>query len=294
IELTLGEQRAVVVGFGGGLRSYGVAGRDLLDGYGLDEMSTSGRGQVLIPWPNRVQGGSYEFGGRTHQLALDEPSAGNAIHGLVRWAAWTVAEREASRVVLEHILYPRPGYPFALAVSIEYALSPTGLNVRTRPTNLGAAPCPFAAGAHPYVTVGTPTVDTALLVVPAERVLQADEPGIPFASAPVDGAEHDFREARPIGEVKLDTAFTGRGRDAEGIARVELRHPGHGGGLALWVDDRYPYLMLYTGDDRPDVSRRSIAVEPMTCPPNAFKSGDDLIVLESGATFEGAWGITPL
>src|SRR3954471_21882337 len=88
IELTLGEQRAVVVGFGGGLRSYAVAGRDLLDGYEPDEMSTSGRGQVLIPWPNRVKGGSYEFGGRTHQLALDAPAAGNAIPRPVPGGGW--------------------------------------------------------------------------------------------------------------------------------------------------------------------------------------------------------------
>lgn len=294
VELALGEQRAVIVGFGGGLRSYAVAGRDLLDGYAPDEMSMSGRGQVLVPWPNRVQGGSYEFGGRTHQLALDEPSAGNAIHGLVRWAGWTVVEREATRVVLQHTLHPQPGYPFALRVSIEYALLPTGLHVQTTATNVGAQPCPFGAGAHPYVTVGTPSVDSALLHVPADRVLQADEHGIPVGSGLVDGTEHDFRQPRPIGETRLDTAFTGLERDTDGIARVELRHPDHGDGLALWVDVRYPYLMLYTGDDRPDVRRRSLAVEPMTCPPNAFRSGDDLIVLEPGEAFRGTWGIAPL
>jgi aldose 1-epimerase len=67
VEIALGEQRAVLVGVGGGLRSYAIAGSDLIDGYGIAEMSTSGRGQVLIPWPNRVQAGSYEFGGRSHQ-----------------------------------------------------------------------------------------------------------------------------------------------------------------------------------------------------------------------------------
>ena len=294
VELALGEQRAVVVGFGGGLRSYAVAGHDLLDGYAEDEMSASGRGQVLIPWPNRVQGGSYEFGGRTHQLALDEPAAGNAIHGLVRWAAWTVAEREASRAVLEHTLHPQPGFPFTLEVSIEYALSPAGLEVRTTATNVGPDSCPFGSGAHPYVTVGTPSVDSVLLHVPAGSVLEADDHGIPTGSVAVDGTEYDFREPRPIGPTKLDTGFTGLERDKDGLARVELRRPDDGGGVALWVDENYRYLMLYTGDDRPDVQRRSLAVEPMTCPPNAFNSGEDLIVLEPGASFHGAWGIGPL
>src|SRR4029077_14866066 len=199
VELALGEQRAVVVGFGGGLRSYAVAGHDLPAGYAEDEMSASGRGQVLIPWPNRVQGGSYEFGGRTHQLALDEPAAGNAIHGLVRWAVWTVAKREASSVVLEHTLHPQPGFPFTLDVSIEYALSPAGLEVRTTATNVGPDSCPFGSGAHPYVTVGTPSVDSVLLHVPAGSVLEADDQGIPTGSVARYGPEKHFREASALG-----------------------------------------------------------------------------------------------
>ena len=294
VEIALGDQRAVLVGVGGGLRSYAIAGSDVIDGYGIAEMSTSGRGQVLIPWPNRLQAGSYEFGGRSHQLALDEPSAGNAIHGLVRWADWTVAEREANRVVVVHTLHPRPGYPFALELSIEYTLSQGGLQVRTTATNVGMDPCPFGSGAHPYLTFGTGSVDSVLLQVPARTVLHSDERGIPTGSDAVGGTEYDFTQPRAIGATKLDTAFTDLERDQDGLARVELRHPDHDGGLALWVDERYSYLMLYTGDDRPDVNRRSLAVEPMTCPPNAFRSGDDLIVLEPGGSFQGVWGISPL
>jgi aldose 1-epimerase len=294
LEISLGDQRAVVVSVGGGLRSYAAGGRELLDGFAESEVSPSGRGQVLIPWPNRVQGGSYDFGGRTHQLALDEPAAGNAIHGLVRWVGWTVAEREANRVVVEQTLHAQPGYPFTLALSIEYALVEAGLEVRTTATNVGPGACPFGSGAHPYVTVGTPSVDTALLQVPAGRVLQADDHGIPTGSRALDGTEYDFRRPRQIGATRLDTGFTGLERDADGRAQVELRHPDDGSGLAVWVDENYRYLMLYTGDDRPDVQRRSLAVEPMTCPPNAFRSGDDLIVLEPGASFRGAWGIGPL
>jgi len=294
IEIALGDQRAVLVGVGGGLRSYAIAGSDLIDGYGIGEMSTSGRGQVLIPWPNRLQAGSYEFGGRSHQLALDEPSAGNAIHGLVRWAGWWVAERVANRVVVAHTLHPRPGYPFALELSIEYTLSQGGLQVRTTATNVGTDPCPFGSGAHPYLTFGTGSVDSVLLQVPARTVLHSDDQGIPTGSGAVDGTEYDFRRPRAIGATKLDTAFTDLERDQDGLARVELRHPDHDDGLALWVDERYSYLMLYTGDDRPDVNRRSLAVEPMTCPPNAFRSGDDLIVLEPDGSFQGVWGIGPL
>jgi galactose mutarotase-like enzyme len=96
IEIVAGDQQAVVVEVGGGLRSYSAGGRELVDGYGADERSSSGRGQALIPWPNRLQDGSYEFDGRRHQLPLNEPEHRNAIHGLVRWAAWTASRARAA------------------------------------------------------------------------------------------------------------------------------------------------------------------------------------------------------
>jgi aldose 1-epimerase len=155
IEITAGDQHAVVVEVGGGLRSYSAGGRELVDGYKANEMSSSGRGQALIPWPNRLQDGSYEFDGRRHQLPLNEPERRNAIHGLVRWVAWTASVRETHRVVLEYLLHPQPGYPFSLSLGIEYALLDSGLLVRTTATNVGADACPYGTGAHPYLTLGT-------------------------------------------------------------------------------------------------------------------------------------------
>ena len=292
-ELALGDQRAVVTEVGAGLRSYSAGGRDLLDGYAADAMVTSGRGQVLLPWPNRIEDGAYEFDGRAHQLALTEPTAGNAIHGLVRWVAWTVAEREPGRIVLTHALHAQPGYPFALALALEYALTDDGLRVRTTATNAGTAPCPFGAGAHPYLTLGTQTVDLLVLSVPAGTVLVSDDRGIPTGSGPVEGTERDFRTAKPIGETVLDHAFTDLARDDDGLARVHLHEPESGAGLTLWVDEAYGYLMVFTGDPLPDVNRRSLAVEPMTCPPNAFRTGEAVSRLEPGESFTGTWGLTP-
>ena len=293
IEIAHGDQEAVVVEVGGGLRTYSAAGRDILDGYGADEMSSSGRGQVLIPWPNRILDGKYEFDGSRHQLPIDDVDEQDAIHGLVRWAAWTVAEREPDRVVMEHVLHPQPGYPFSLALAIEYRLSAEGLRVAATATNLGTSPCPYGAGAHPYLTVGTPSVDSLILRSPGRTVLRSDERGIPVGADPVEGTDYDFRRPREIGATRLDNAFTDLERDDDGIARVELRNPDEDRGLTVWVDESYPYLMLFTGDPLPDVDRRSLAVEPMTCPPDAFRSGQDLVRLEPGRSFTSAWGISP-
>jgi aldose 1-epimerase len=291
ITIAAGDQHAVVVEVGGGLRSYSAGGRELVDGYKADEMSSSGRGQVLIPWPNRLRDGSYQFDGRQHQLPLNELEHRNAIHGLVRWATWTTAEHEPHRAVMEHVLYPQPGYPFSLGISIEYSLLDSGLQVRTTATNLGTDPCPFGSGAHPYLTLGTATIDRLMLRVPAGTVLRSDERGLPIGTSAVNDTEYDFRKPTPIGSTTLDHAFTDLERDQDGIARVELRDPDRGTEVSLWVDQSYPYVMLFGGDPLPNVRRRSLAVEPMTCPPNAFRTGEALIRLEPGSSFNGRWGI---
>ena len=291
ITIAAGDQQAVVVEVGGGLRLYSAGGRELIDGYGADEMSSSGRGQVLIPWPNRLQDGSYEFDGRRHQLPLNEPERRNAIHGLARWAAWTATEREPHRAVMEYVLHPQPGYPFSLGISIEYVLSDSGLRVRTTATNLGTVPCPYGNGAHPYLTLGTAGINHLMLRVPGRTVLRCDERGLPIGTQAVEGTEYDFQQLRQIGSTTLDHAFTDLERDHDGLARVELRDPGHGTHISLWVDQSYRYLMLFSGDPLPNVNRRSLAVEPMTCPPNAFRTRDALIRLEPGSSFTGTWGI---
>lgn len=288
IELAFEDQQVVVVEVGGGLRTYSSRGEAVLDGYGGDELCSSGRGQLLIPWPNRIEDGRYEFDGRSEQLPLDEPERGNAIHGLIRWEAWQIAERSPDRVVLEHLLHPRPGYPFTVALRVEYVLSRHGLTVRTDATNRGGEPCPYGAGAHPYLACEGGSVNEETLCIPARTVLESDERGLPVGARPVDGTDFDFRSPKRVGELQLDHCFTDLERDDDGRVRVRL-----GTGTTLWVDRRYDYLMVFTGDGLPDAARRSVAVEPMTCAPNAFRSGEGLIRLEPGESHANLWGITP-
>jgi aldose 1-epimerase len=293
IELRAGEQRVVVAEVGAGLRSYTVGDQDVLDGYAADELAPSGRGQVLAPWPNRIEDGTYEFGGAQHQLPLNEVEARNAIHGLVRWSAWSAAEHSPDRVLLEHTLHPQPGYPFSLALGIEYLLSQDGLRVTSTATNIGPQACPYGFGMHPYLTMGTEKVDELILHAPGRTVLKTNDRGIPVGSEPVEGTQYDFRRPRAIGTAKLDHAFTDLERDGDGLASLELRHPEDERTILLWLDESYRYVQLFTGDPLPDVARRSIAVEPMTCAPNAFRSGDGLLVLEPGEATTATWGIGP-
>jgi aldose 1-epimerase len=292
-EITHGVQRAVVTEVGATLRSYSVGDRELLDGFEVDEMCSAGRGQLLLPWPNRIRDGRYSFGGKELQLPLTEPERGNAIHGLVRWSVWAPVEYLADRVAMHHVLYPQPGYPFMLSLTVQYALSAAGLTVTTRAVNVGLDPCPFGAGAHPYITVGTDLVDSATLRLRARTRLESDDRAIPSGRADVAGTEYDFAEPRPIGELALDGAFTDVTPDDDGRLRAVLAAP-DGFSAAVWMDPAFSYVMVFTGDALgPPRARRSLALEPMTCAPNAFQSGEGLQILEPGDRFTADWGITP-
>jgi aldose 1-epimerase len=294
VELASGVQRAVVTEVGAGLRTYDVDGVDVLDGYGEDEMSSGGRGQLLIPWPNRIRDGRYHFGGTDQQTPLSEPERGNAIHGLVRWANWELDQRGHDRVIATHVLHPQVGYPFTLGLEVAYTLSGTGLGVAVTATNLGSEPLPYGLGQHPYFAAGADLVDAVVLGVPAESVLEADERGIPTGRAlPVAGTERDYRRPRPIGSAVVDSCYAGLERDKDGASRVTLQPPGGSRRVTVWMDAAFGFAMVFTGDTlAPARRRRGLAIEPMTCAPDAFRSGVGLQVLEPGHQSTAVWGVT--
>ena len=289
-----GHQRAVITESGATLRSFTDGDRPVVQGFGPEEWSHGGRGQVLAPWPNRLDGGTYEFDGVTAQASINEIGRGNAIHGLVRWMPWRLTGRAQNRVGLACELRPSPAYPFSLGLEVEYRIGREGLTVTTDAQNLGPTDLPFGLGFHPYLTVGTATIDQVRLRVPAHRRLVTDERGLPTGAAGVAGTEFDFTSARPIGVTRLDTAFGDLSRDPDGRFRVDLDQPDGGAAATLWGDERFRYVMVYSGDTlEPGERRTGLAVEPMTCPPNALRSGTDLVVLRPGARWTGSWGITP-
>ena len=291
-EIEAGPYRATLTQLGAGLRELLFGGEPLINGYRADELPPAAAGQLLVPWPNRIDGGRYAFAGAEYQLALTEPAHGNAIHGLTRWTAWTEVRHDASSVVLRSAPHGVQGYPFCLEIDAEYRLDPgTGLNVAITARNRGGQAAPYGTGSHPYLTVRTPSVDECELTVPAESWLPADDRGIPSGpAAAVEGTSYDFRKPRLIGDTRIDHALTSLARDGEGRAWAHLS--GRGARVSLWAGQGYQWLQAFTGDSLgPDRRRKAVAIEPMTCPPNAFVTGEDLLVLEPGQAVTHTWGI---
>jgi aldose 1-epimerase len=300
LDLVHADSVATVVEVGGGLRAYRVGGVEVLDGYPAEAMASHSRGALLVPWPNRVAGGRYRWDGAALQLPVNEVRTGNAIHGLAAWSGWHLERVGPGAVTASHTVHAQPGYPFTVAFSAAYALGAGGLAVTMTATNLSDRPAPVGMGAHPYLYGpgpgrGPARVDDIRLTIPADRRLLVNEALIPIGAEAVAGGPFDFRSARPVGSLALDTCFAGLAPDADGLARVVLAAPaGSDGTLTLWMDQTWRYVQVFTGDSLAgDDRRRSVAVEPQTCPADAFNHGQGLQVLEPGESLAGTWGITP-
>jgi aldose 1-epimerase len=288
-EIISGDHRAVITEVGATLRTYAVQGRDVVRGFAEHEVIKGGRGQNLLPWPNRIRDGRYPFGGKTQQLALTEPDRHNAIHGLARSVPWVLVDRTPESVTNRVRIYPQSGWPGLLEASITHRVSDEGLTVTVEATNLSPGDLPFGYAAHPYFTVGETEVDEVEVTIPAASYLEVDDRLLPLRISPVTGTDKDLRAGTALGSTNLDTAMTDLARDADGRWRATLRL---GDRFAeLWADETMNWLQMFTGGPYRDWS---LAVEPMTCGPDAFNEGpthDGMIVLAPGESYTGSWGV---
>ncbi|MEU8796569.1 aldose 1-epimerase family protein [Spirillospora sp. NPDC048819] len=287
--LSAGPYQAVITESGASLRELTHEGRPLVLSHGADEPAPAAFGHLLIPWPNRIDRGRYDYGGVPHRLDISEPDRDCAIHGLTRWAPWRAAVHEPDRVRLTHRLLATAGYPFRLDLEAEYSLDAAdGLHVRVTARNAGTATAPYGHGAHPYLTVGEP-IDACEVMLGADRYVPVDERMIPSGpSLDVTGTKYDLRAGPVLSDRRIDTAFTGLNRGGDG--RVWVTLAGNDRTVRLWADEAHPWMMIYTADNAPS-PREGLGVEPMTCPPNAFATGEGVIDLKPGTGCTGTYGI---
>lgn len=278
VVLRAGDYEATIATVGAGLVGLSFQGTDLVLPFPDDQLPPAYAGKTLMPWPNRVMEAAYTFRGQRYELPMNEAATGSALHGLALWNDWRVEQRSDGHVELGHLLHGQPGYPFQLALTASYALSAgTGLHVELTARNCGVQPAPYGSGSHPYLTLGGGDISGCELNVPAGKVLLTDEALRPAGLADTPGTSFDFSQPRLLASQTLDHAFTSLPR---GQWEVRLRNPQLKLSAVLQANGtQAPWVQLYSGELR---GRRGLAVEPMSCPPDAFNSGQDLVVLDPG------------
>ncbi|MBO0811831.1 MAG: aldose 1-epimerase family protein [Microlunatus sp.] len=289
-EISSGHYKAIVTEVGATLRHLSVEGRDILAGFGPEDRIEGGRGQQLLPWPNRIRDGRYTFNGVVYDLPLSEPERNNAIHGLVRWSGWELVQHTADTVVQQLTVFPQKGWDTTLRATITHRLSADGLTVTVEAENTGDRTVPFGYAAHPYFTLGEQTVDQVRITVPADRYLDVDDRLLPIEVRAVDGRPEDLRDGAALGSRNLDTAFTELATDEHGVWRIQLSLGDRR--TTIWADAAHKWTQIYTGGEHRDIG---LAIEPMTCGPDAFNTpatAGGLVVLQPGDAYVGHWGVS--
>nr|NLI48927.1 aldose epimerase [Propionibacterium sp.] len=273
VHIAAGAFSATLASAGATLVSFTHAGCDLVLPFDpAGEIGTGYRGRTLAPWPGRITDGRYAVDGVTHELPVNERATGAALHGLVSFLPWTVesATPAGARFTLD--LPASPGYPFDLALAVDYTLDAAGLGVRVTATNQGDAAAPVGLSSHPYLTCGV-GLDACTLDLPASSVLPVDDRKRPGPLTDAAAAGLVFADA-PLAGRSVDHAFTG----LPALWRVTLA----GAGRTVWLASDAPWVQVFTADG--ELGRAGLAVEPLTCPPDAFNTDPVSVRLAPGGS----------
>lgn len=281
--------RAQISQVGASLRHLVVGATTVVPPYPDDAPAPSCSGVVLVPWPNRIRDGIWIDGDETRALAVTEPKLHNAIHGLLRYTAYEIAEQSDATVLLRADVVPQTGYPYLLETSVRYTLTSDGIRVEHAITNRSGSAAPVALGTHPFLSISGTDPKALLLRVPAETFFETDDRLLPIGESPVSGGT-DLRTPRRLGDLQLDTGFATLRRDEDGAVRSTLTAP-DGRTVTLWQGEGLDYLQAYISTSYPG-QELVVALEPMSAPAEAFNSGRGLRRLDPAETWSLQWGVT--
>ena len=295
VTLTAHGFRAELATVGATLVSLEYQGRPLVRAFDPQQPRPVYSGAILAPWPNRVTDGSYTWDSVPQQLPITEPERGHAQHGLVVDTDFTLAGRTEDSAQLRTTITPSPGYPFEVELVISYQLEADGLRTTATATNLGTEAAPFGWGSHAYLVAPGDKVDNWILGLPAAQVqLTEGQRLLPKDVVAVAGTELDFREPKKLGTTFIDHAYTALDFEGGKLARAILTDEQGTGSQMTW-DQACSWVQVHTADQEdPALDRTGLAIEPMTCPPGAFNSGEDVIRLEPAGTHQASWLIGPV
>ncbi len=274
---------SIIPEYGGMINAWTFGNEELCDNYKTsDELKEywdkSYKGMQLWPYPNRIENGRYTFGGKEYQLDLNFVYEDHSIHGFMgklpmKSISHEITDAEAMITLQAEYHGDFNGYPFSAAISVSYSLSTANeLNIISKIENKGKLEMPFGHGWHFYFKAGLP-VDELVLQMEGSQKLLLDAHNIPTGRLVHDDT---FVNGSSLNELSLDTCYVLQ----KGDTILSNPHSSLQIKLEQKVED-YPYLQLFTPEDR-----KSIAIEPMSCEPNAFNSGRGLVILKPGEVKE--------
>ncbi len=291
-EIKYGDYKALIRTKGAGLSSLTYGNRDLVDPFQSSDPRFF-RGDVLAPWPNRIGDGKYDVQGKSFTAPINEVDRRTALHGLVFGLDWEIKKLSEYSVELEVVLAASDAYPTSLHFNASYTLGLDGLEISITAHNIGSALAPYGVSIHPYLIANPDSkVNEWELTLHCDEVLEVDKLRLlPIALKACGELDFDFRDGTVIGDRFIDHAFKVALNKPRAISVTAQDQSG----VLMTFDDTSCWIQIHTADrDGGENARTCLAVEPMTCPPDAFRSGENIIWLQPGKTTTSSWRIQNL
>ena len=287
-----GEYLEVLTDFGAGVNDLVIRNAQnqlvsVIDGYRtedelINDHHSKFKGSKLSPFPNRIPAGKYQFNGIDYQLPINEVGANNNLHAFLHNRPFEILDEittaDFAKLKLGYNYRATDqGYPFCYQLTLTYTFDSDGLEIQTEIENSGEKEIPMADGWHPYFRFDN-LDHVNMKMTPAKRV-----------SSNVGNAlngGHEFDSGQELKNYELDDCFHVNGADQ---FKVELKDVKNGLALEIWQEStagKYKYMQIYTPPNR-----KTIAIEPVTCEPNAFNTGNGLIILKPNERVSMSFGI---
>jgi aldose 1-epimerase len=242
---------------------------------------------ILFPFPNRIRGAKYSWGGREYALeGVHQDGQGNAIHGLVIDRPWRVIESGPERAIGRFQLSVdapdrRPLWPADFLIEVQYKLRENDLRCDVRIENPDSVPLPFGFGTHPYFRVPLDKATSrgdCLIQAPASEEWESVN-CLPTGKRLAVAGRKDLREGQELEGLKLDDVLTGL-KSKGGEIETVIMDPGAGLQVRQAFFSAFRELVVYTPPHG-----RSVCLEPYTC------TTDAIHLAESG--IDGGWRVLP-
>lgn len=234
---------------------------------------------LLFPFPNRLSNGTFKFEGKEYVFHKNDLGRPNALHGIIHDMHFQIKQTSPTKLDLElDYTGDLDEFPFHFSFSIFYELQEEALTINVAVKNRGDVKFPFGFGWHPYFKL----IDKSLtrLKLPTCEKVHVNENLIPTGRTT---PYLDFNEKATLIGHELDHCLALLKDQNRHTTLLELDI---GIDLELWQDGQFSFLQVFTpGDDL------TLALEPMTCNVDALNTGDGLMVLDSGDSWSGAFGL---
>lgn len=266
-------------------------GQTILDGYQTPielDINKWGKSALLFPFPNRLKGGQYSWNGKNYQFPINDPSTGNALHGLGMTRGMNIKKvitnEKSGSLCCQYIDQGQHEYyPFPFTFCAQFTISESNFEVELQVTNNGKEAIPFGFGWHPYFSLSE-KIDNNWLQFSELEMIGIDQHMIPTGKR---YPYQEFAQGKTIAQTVLDNCFA---VPVSKSGKFKLQLKGEKGTIHYWQEageHQYKFIQLFTPP-----MRTSIAIEPMTCNVDAFNNGEGLLEVAPDESLSARFGFS--